>query len=241
MAKTELTIPVVLLIAVLVVGGLGAWYLFNKTTSGQTITSAGTAEMTVAPDKAIVYLLIQTKSSSAENAKNDNAQITENVMNALKAIGIKTGDIETENYNIYPDYDYPDYQKIKGYTVSNNIKISSANFTEVGKIVDASVDAGALVSYINFDLSLAKQNEYKKIVLANATQDAKAKAEAIASGLGKSLGSLVSVSTSDYNYYPYPLYAMAEGGGADVKQVATNIQPRNLDITAGVSVVYRIR
>ena len=242
MAKTGLTIPVVLLIAVIVIGVLGAWYIFNKTTSGQTITSAGTAEMTVAPDKAIVYLLIQTRDSSAEIAKNENAQITENVLNALKGIGIKTEDIETENYNIYPEYDRNSgTQKLIGYVASNNIKISSANFTNVGSIVDASVDAGALVSYINFDLSLAKQNEYKQQVLKNATQDARKKAEAIALGLGKNLGSLVSVSSSDYNYYPYPLYAMAEGGGTDVKLAATNIQPHNLDITASVSVVYRIR
>ena len=36
------------------------------------------------------------------------------------------------------------------------------------------------------------------------------------------------------------LQAMEESGTADVKSVATNIQPKNLDISATVTAVYQI-
>lgn len=208
---------------------------------GTTVTVTGNTQTTVSPDQAIVYLQIQTTDVSAEKAKNENSKIYDDVLTALIKISIEMKDIETENYNIYPQYNWSSgNQEITGYTVSNNMKITSKDFNNVGKIIDASVDNGALVSYINFDLSNAKSNEYKAVILANASQDAKTKATAIASGLGKKVGKVVSITSSDYNYYPYPLYSAEAGGATDVKTVATNIQPKNLDISASVTVVYKI-
>ena len=121
------------------------------------------------------------------------------------------------------------------------LTLDNWKFDNAGKMVDAVVDSGALVSYINFELSLEKQNEYKKTVLADAARDAKSKAEALASGFGKRVGKLVSVSSSDYNYAPYRLYAMAEGIAADAKQAATNLPSKTLEVTATVSARYEIK
>lgn len=229
------------LVGIVIAGVIfGVVYLYQQMAGGALVTVTGNSEMTVAPDQAIVYLSIQTKDISAEVAKNENARIYDDVLTALIKAGVEMKDIETENYNIYPEYNWSSgYQQIIGYTVSNNMKITMNDFRNVGKIIDASVDNGALVSYINFELSNAKNNEYKAAILANATADAKNKATAIASGLGKRVGSIVSITTSDYNYYPYPLYR-SESSSGSVKDVATNIQPQNLDISASVTVVYKI-
>lgn len=216
-------------------------YLFPRETN--TVDSTGTAKMTVPPDKVVVYLQIETKATTAEEAKNNNADISSKVMTDLDTIGISKTDIETENYNIYQDCEWTQSgQKCKGFIANNNIKISSKDFTNVGKVVDAGVNAGALVSYINYELSTEKQNEYKKTVLSQAGQDAKSKAEAIAAGVGKKIGDLVSVSASDYNYIPYPLFARAESvGSADAKQVATNLPAKSLEVTATVSAKYELK
>jgi hypothetical protein len=233
-----------IIVALIIVLGLGviAGFYFNMKDGERTISATGNAQISVMPDKAIVYLQIQTRNESADSAKNMNSEVSQKALDALKAIGIQSSDIETENYNINPEYDWSDgKQTLLGYVASNTLKVSSTDFNNVGKIVDAAVDAGALVSYINFDLSNAKQNEYKAQVLANASQDAKAKAEAIANGLGKKLGGLVSVSGSDYNYMPYPLYSRAEASGVDLKQVTTNISPQKLEVSGTVSVTYSIK
>jgi uncharacterized protein YggE len=73
--------------------------------------------------------------------------------------------------------------------------VTTEDFSNVGNVIDAAVDAGALVSYINFELSVERSNEYKMLVMTNASLDAKQKAEAIASGLGKTVGRLVSITT----------------------------------------------
>jgi len=228
-------------VCVLVIVGIVIGFYVYRDSTAATVSVTGNSQMTVAPDRLIVYLLIQTQDESAVVAKNENAEIYDDVLNALLGVGVEMNDIETENYNIYPQYNWSSgRQDIIGYTVSNNIKIKIEDFDNADKVVDASVDNGALVSYINFELSNEKSNEYKALVLANASQDAKAKATAIATSLGKELGRIVSITSSEYNYYPYPVYKMGEAESSDVREVATNIQPENLVVSATVIVVYKI-
>jgi uncharacterized protein YggE len=228
--------------AIVVIGVLIAlFYIVPRQATENVVEVSGTAQMTVPPDRVVVYVQVETKAVTAEEAKNKNAETTSAVLSALAAVGIEKGDIETENYNIYQDCEWTQTgQKCKGFIANNNIKVTSKDFANVGKVVDAAVNAGGLVSYINFELSLEKQNEYKKEVLMKAAEDAKGKAEAIASGFGKRVGDLVSVSSSDFGYYPYPIFAKAEGA-ADARQVATELPSRNLDISASITARYEIR
>ena len=245
MKQTNITAIIVAI--VIVIGALLAvWLLVGRmpATTDNTISATGNSQMTVMPDEAVVYVMVETHELTAEKAKDENSRISDAVNTALLNVNIERKDIQTQNFNIYPEYDWSDgTQTLKGYVASNQLVVKTKDFGNVGKIVDAAVDKGALVNSINFDLSNDKTNEYKKTVLANASQDAKAKAEAIAAGLGKKLGKLVSVQASDYNYMPYPIYARSDmaGGAAEAKVAATNIQPHSLDVTATVSVSYEIR
>jgi uncharacterized protein YggE len=220
---------------------LGSVYLYQQINGQASVTTTGTYQTKVAPDQASASLQIQTKADTAEEAKNENAIISDDVLTGLLKAGIEMKDIETENYNVYPEYNWTSgYQEIIGYTATNSITVTTKDFMNLGKIIDAGVDNGATVSYINFELSIDKNNEYKALVLANASSDAKNKASAIASGLGKKVGKIVSISTDDYNYYPYPIYRSDSAGSTSVKEVATNIQPTSLDIQATVTVTYKI-
>jgi len=242
--KANLT--AIIITVVVIAGILAGLLVFTGRAPGKntnTISATGNSQMTVPPDEAVVYLLIETRDASADKAKDKNAKISDDVLTALIKVGVEKKDIETENFNIYPEYNWSEgTSKIIGYIASNYMKVTTKEFSNVGKIVDASVDAGALVNSINFELSNEKSNEYKTQALSKASQDARTKAAAIASGLGKKLGDLVSVTSSDYNYIPYPIYTRAEmATTAEMKSVATNIQPKNLEVTATVTVSYEIR
>jgi len=237
------TIAVVLIV---ILGFLAAiTYLVPKTSSEKTISVTGTAQISVPPDKVLIYLQVQTRSNtSADEAKNLNSNISDAVLTSLLKVGVDRSNIETGGFSVGPEYDWTQDkgQVLKGYVATNSMTVTLTDFNNAGKVVDAAVDSGALVNYINYDLSVAKQNQYKASVLADASRDAKTKAESIAAGLNTPLGSLVSVSSSDYNYMPYPIYR-AEATGApsvDVKQVATNLPSANIDVSATVSVVYQI-
>lgn len=243
--RKEINYTWILIAAIVVVGVLAAVYLL-KGGSGQSdnqVTVMGSAEKNVMPDHVIVSMLVETSAKSADEAKTSNSLIYDNILAGLSKIGISGSDLETESYSIYPDYEWVNgAQRLKGYKVSNYVKIKTYDFDKTGKIVDAVADNGGLVSYINFELTLSKVNDYKAEVLAEATADAKNKAQAIASGAGKKLGDLVSVQTSDYNYLPYPLYKMAESGSVeDARAAAAQVSPKSLDISATITAVYELK
>ena len=99
-----------------------------------------------------------------------------------------------------------------------------------------------MISYINFELSTEKENEYKAQALKLASQDARTKAEAMVSGIGKEIVDIKSISESSFNYRPWMLYAAEAGvaSAADAKLAATNIQPGEKEVNAQVTVVFKI-
>ena len=152
--KHQLNWTAIIIALIALVGVIGVVSYVTPSTDN-TVDVTGSAQVTVPPDQVVVYAQVLTKAILADDAKNMNSEISEKVINALKAIGIESKDIETENYNIYQDCEWTQIgQSCKGYAASNSIKIKSKEFNNAGKIVDAVVDSGALVSYINFELSL---------------------------------------------------------------------------------------
>jgi len=229
--------------------GLFVILLFVSACAPQrTVNTSGEAIIEVEPDLASVYFSITTLEESAEESKDGNSKTLDKVYAALYKIGIDRDEIETENFNIYEEYDWKDGErKSKGFRTNHQMKVSTEEFDDVGEIVDAVIDAGndnVRINFINFELSDDKEKEFKKQALTMASEDAREKAESIASGLGARLGNLVSVSDSGYYYNPYPLYR-AETGAMDVmavkEAVNTEISPKDLEIRANVQVVYQIK
>ena|SRR3989344_1364332 len=235
--NTILVVIIILLVA-------GFLFYNSSNTEATTINVNGQSTIKAEADEVSVYVGIETTEKTSEESKNANAKISDNVLVVLKTAGIPEGDIETSSYYIYPEYDWSNNkQELVGYRTSNVLKITTKDFDKVGAIVDSSVDAGATtIQSINFELSQDKQNEVKTQAISKATEDAKVKAEATAQGLNARLGKVKTVTIQDYNYYPFPIYASAEGGAAlDVKEVArTAIQPSSLDVSSTVNVVFEI-
>ncbi len=186
MAKSNSATKIVLIvsIAVIILAYMGYSILSRNMPAGNTIASNGVAEVKTLPDIVAVYLSIETNASTAAAAKDENAEISDDVLTSLVKLGLERAEITTQNYNIYEDIEWTqDGQKSKGWKAVNQLKVElKGDKTDMaGDVIDAGVDSGAKISYINFELTLAKQNEYKAQALTAATQDARTKAEAIAS------------------------------------------------------------
>lgn len=217
---------------------------------GNTISAQGYSSLKVNPDLVTVYFNIETKGTTAKEAKDANSEILERMNLALILIGIEKSNIQTQGLQIYEDQVWENDRMVsKGYKASHQIKIV-LNISESGLIadvIDAGVDSGALLGYINFNLTPAKQSEFKAQALRLAGEDAKLQATAMAEGVEKRLGSLVSVSTSDFYYQPWNIYS-ARGemstmamDASEAKLAVTNIVPGSQDVSARVTVVYKIR
>jgi len=154
--------------ALIVVGGL--IYINNPSSQGQTVTAMGNSLIEAQPEKLVVYFEAKSTKSSAEQAKNDVSGIVTSLTNSLIDI-VSSNDIETEQYTINEEYDYTNSGRtFKGYTASQVIKISTGQFDKAGRIVDKGVEAGALVNYINFELTKETENELKSQALEQASR-----------------------------------------------------------------------
>lgn len=216
---------------------------YGLSSNGPKVSAQGTANIEVTPDQASVYISAQTKEATAQLAKDKNVAVRDQLLSALKAAGYDN--VTLLSYNIYPSYDWSNgNQKQTGYVADYQIVVKTGDFESVADIVDLAVDSGAYINNINFELSDEKQSEYKAQALEMASADARTKAQATARGLGKSLGSLVSVQSQDFNYGPVVFYAKSDGiasGAEEARDAAANIAPQEVTVTASVNVEYKLR
>ncbi len=209
----------------------------------QILTVMGTSEMSVAPDKVDMYIAVETTMPTAKDAQAKNAEAINKVMADLAAAGIKQTDIATDSYTIYPKEQWSDKlqkSELVGYTAVNVLKVTTSNTADAGKYIDAAVNAGAnRIDRIIFGLTKEKEKQVAAELLELAGSNAKEKAASIASTMGISLGKVASISESNYNVAPVPIYYgkdLSYAGGAE----SSSISPRNIEASAYITVAYKI-
>jgi len=222
---------------------VAAKYMFvpSRASDARTINAVGTAESTATPDQAEVYARIDVLKQTADEAAAESKTASNAVVEALKKFeGTK---VETTGYNIYKREDWTENGSVfKGYVATYNLKVTTKDMAQVGKIIDAAVENGANgIDSVQFTLSKDLEEKVRAEVLKKAGETARMKAEATAAGIGVKLGNIVSVSES--NFYMPPMYyakaveAVSSGGrAADLA-----IEPSSIQVSASLNVAYEIR
>ena len=238
----KITLIISAVVLLIVFGGLS--FVRDIISPSNTISATGEAKLKVEPDLTSVYFYVETRAEKAEEAKNKNNEIFEMIKSSLIVNGIDKDKIRTEQFNVNEDVEWKDGERIfKGFIASHYAKVDLKNIDEASKVIDSVIDNKGRINYINFELSPEKQSQYKAEALKLASQDATRKAEAIAEGLNKRLGKLVSVETDEFSYNPWPIYA-ARGdvmeSSAMIKGAVTDIRPSDREVNARIIVKYKI-
>jgi uncharacterized protein YggE len=247
--KLDKSVQITLIVCVTVlVLGLFAWNFFDGLVPNykDVVSTQGNSVIEVEPNIISVYFTVETWGETAQDAKDNNSLIVDELISNLIVKGFNREDITTESFSVFQDYTWTNNgREDNGFKATHYLKVSleKEGYNSVGEVIDAGVDAGALVSYVGFELSQELQSQTKAEALKLATEDARMKAEAIAEGLGMTLGSLQSVSTSDFYYQPWEVYSDRMGYSTEeIKaEVSTNVQPGDRSVRASVSVSYRLR
>lgn len=227
----------------------GVFYsLMPDELKGKTITVNGNSIINANPDLVKIYFNMETIADSSSEATSLNAEQVDKMITALVKLGLERKQIQTQDFNVYEWIVWENNKNVpKGYKATHQIvvELKENQFDLSGEIIDAGTNEEAMISYINFELSNDKQNEYKALAYKQASQDARVKAEAIAEGLNMDVNEVVSVSTNEFSYRPWNLYS-SKGGiamseAADAKVATTNLQPGEQEISGSVSVVYSIK
>ena len=202
----------------------------------KTLVVTGYGWASAEPDMAEVSLGVLTEAATATEAVQENAEKMSEVINALKDLGITEDNMETQQFSIYPMYSQSDPSWVIGYRVSNVLIVDVHELNMVGRVIDAATGAGAnQVQGVSFTLSEDKSQTMKLEALQKAAEDAKIKAETIASSLGVEIVGIQYVSESTVWYQPYRVDVEY------LKAPETPIIPGDVQGSATIQVTYIIQ
>jgi hypothetical protein len=196
----------------------------------------GEGKVIAAPDKVTVVLGVETRDSSAAIAASDNAQLMNETIAALIAAVIAEKEIQTSSYSLRTaSQDEPvlagTRQKAPEFLASNLVTVNLNNTTDVGRVLDAAVSAGSnTIQEVSFDLKDSQPQQ--DLALTMAIEDARRKAEVAAEAAGLNLGKVLEISEG-YGY-------VSAKSQSAVFDMATPIQPGQMEITASVTMTYEI-
>ena len=226
----------------LLCAGLLAWSLLATDLHAQEpafIEVTGSATVSVEADRVMVSLAVETLRETAGEASGANADLMDAVFRALRAEDLSDFSIETFGYGLNPQYRDGASRgppEIVAYRANNNVRVTSSDVEEAGRIIDLATSAGA-----NRVLSLAfgasDTEAAERSVLADATRDATEQAEIIAESLGRRLGPALEVRGGARAPAPRGGYAMEM---TMARAAPTPIEAGDQQVNASVTIRFRI-
>jgi uncharacterized protein len=213
--------------------GLAAAALFAQTTPA-SVQATGSATINVQPDQAQLTVSVTTQGTTASAAGQQNATQTVIVTQAVTSLVGASGSIQTVSYSVYPRYGTgTQSSNIVGYSATNSFQVTLTNLTLIGSVIDAANQAGA-TSVGNLTLGLQNPEPSLQQALAAASKQALANAGAIASGLGRTTGAVLSAQQSSA-YTP----VVALVGAAP--STTTPVQTGPVSVSATVTVTVQLQ
>jgi uncharacterized protein YggE len=208
------------------------------------LTVHGEARVDVPPDQLRLRLKVVTGNADPELALADNNRRINRLIAALRGLGLDEDDYRTGQFQTYPEWSRPprpapaDWQRsIVGYTVNNELLISTGRVALAGKLLATAQQAGAdHIGGLTF--ALAEPADHREAAIALATRRALRKAQTLAAAAGVALGPIQSL-TLDQAAAPGPLQRM-ELTALSQTADAVPVQAGDVEVRAGVTVVFRL-
>lgn len=257
---------------------LGGFYLIlsTKNYSGSTgqpininsqkpeariITVSGEGRISVAPNKVVTVIQIETKDLTVPVSQQKNAEIVSGVRKELLKQGLEEKQIQTTSYDLHAvnrcemvctltNPTCNPWEKVcnsifEGYLTLHTISFESYDVNNVGKLLDSVILAGATrINSVTLTLKDETKKELKKQLLAEAGQEAKEKAGILASSTDSRLGQLHSLSESVSfpvrDYYGMTGGSVASLGSLGASYAQTTVSTGELDVTATITASFEV-
>ena len=210
----------------------------------ETVSVTGTGRSNVAPDRFTFSVGVQTVANTVDDAVSQNNKRVAAVIAALKGAGAQDADIQTSNFNIYPQQDYQEGRlpRILGYQVTNNVTVRSTKIGDAGRLLGVAINAGVNTSSgINFEVADPARGRDQG--LRSAFDDARAKATLLAQAAGRTLGRTIYISEGvQQGPQPYPVQrAMAMEARVGAVSGDVPVESGTQERMYNISVTFELR
>ncbi len=160
-----------------------------------TIIMSGHGEVHGQPDSATLSAGVSADAPAAAAALATAKKDMQQVLAALKKLGVADKDIQTRNFSVHPQYANGNGEapRVTGYQVSNQVEVRLQDLGKLGPALDALVAARAnQINSVNF--SIRDSATLLAEARTAAVADARAKAETFAKAAGVTLGAVLSIN-----------------------------------------------
>lgn len=213
-------------------------------TEPSTLTVGGHGEVSVAPDRALLRLGAVAQAAKASEAQSQVNQVVQNIIKDIKSLGVADKNIATIDLSIHPVYgnQLPEPREqttqpvIRGYRASNIIRVQIEKLESLGGVIDAGLNAGAnRIERLSFDLK--NDGESRAQALRLATEEADAKANAIARAMGVEIVGIKQISEAGISFVRPQ---MDSGPVFSARAAATPVQAGQVRVETSLTVSYYI-
>ncbi len=229
-------------------------FIGSGVTATNTISVNGDGEVFAIPDTAEFSVTVQETAKEVADAQKTATTKANDIVAFLKQQGIEEKNIKTTDYSVNPQYEWQGKgcppgqycpngkQVLTGFQVTQTISIKTKDTKKAGELLSGVGSRGAAqVSGLSF--TVENEDTLKADARSKAIENARAKAEQLASSLGVNIVRVVGFSENGGN--PPPMYyakTMSAGVAMDSQAApAPEISVGQNKINANVSVTYEIR
>jgi hypothetical protein len=233
-----LAIAGVAIVAVLMADKTNNQDRFSVDGSGTVYAKADIANLSVG-------LKTEVKKTAAEATKENTDKMNE-ILDAVRKLGIDSKDIKTSSYSLNPVYNWTeaDGQKLIGYEVYQGVTLKVRDLDKIGDIIAKTTEKGAN-QVGNIAFTIDDEYELKNQARELAIEKAKEKAEMIAEQTGMKLGDIKGVYESSeaptmaYDYSNARKEMAVSGSSAAI--AAPSIEAGQNEIKVNVTLSYEIK
>ncbi len=204
------------------------------------ISVSGEGEIRGAPDTLTASIGVSVLRDTADEAVAAAAGLAEDLIDTLSDAGVEAEDVQTSNYSIFPEYDFPREggRELLGFRVSNELTVQIRDLENAGALFDAAAEAaGDEIVVRDIRFSIEDDEALIEEARTEAWNDAEGKAEQLADLGGVRLGPPTSI-TEGVTVTPVAAreFAVAE----EVPAPVTPIEPGQVPVTVTIEVTFSI-
>ena len=201
-----------------------------------TLNMSSQGEVRIKPDIVTLSLGVTSEAATAQAASTEASQKIGAVVQALKAAGVASHDIQTQYVQLTPRYsDHSNApRQIVAQLASSTLTVTVRDLARAGALVDLSVGAGVnLVQGVRF--GLADPSVPQRQARDQALRALQTEAASVADVMGQRVVRLVSLNTQAYSEVVMVAHRISEPTAPGAV-----IEPGELTIRAGANGVFEL-
>jgi uncharacterized protein YggE len=214
------------------------------------IVVKGIGHMSVPPDLIAISMRLEVVKLEYNDAMHHATRLLSSLREALVLAGYNESDLKTTDFNISSEYeDYQDSEdnwreKFVGFSCVHDLRLEfDLDIEKLGETLSAITNCMANPK-LTILFSVKDSNVVSQQLLKSAVENAKQKAEILATAAGVSLGVIKHI---DYNWNDIHLYSKtslqmvrAKGRRDVAEPMSISLNPQDIEASDSVTVIWQI-